>query len=600
MTNQPGVEEIKALQEALDAAFQNAQALGAELGELTSQKHSLEGQNRMLRAECHLLKERLNKFMRKIFAAKSEVSSQHQKDMFFNEAEVLGASAQPAAQEDLGGGGDDGGNDGGVDVPAHKRAKRGRKPLDAALPREVVRHELPASERVCPHDGATLKEIGVEASEQLDIIPQQVRVIRHERVKYACPCCDGSLRLAPKPAQIIPKGLFSEGLLAWVITSKYCDGLPLYRQAALLSRFGGSDLSRNTLAASVVRVGQAVQPLINLLRDHLLDAPLIYGDETQIQVLKEPDKSAQSKSYMWAQMTQGSGPRGAGPPIRLFGYSPSRSAAAAQSLYAGVRGGSALMTDGYAVYDQIAQAHQLVHLGCWAHCRRDFNDALQALPKNARGPEQLAAQFMALIGQLYAVEAKARERGLDAQGLLEQRQRHSVPVLQKIEALLLAHLHAVLPGSLLGKALHYLSSQWPKLCLYASDGAYPIDNNACENSIRPFVIGRNNANGSLMRIHLLLPREQRGVSRLTALRVRSGLHIRVGVSCGGNPTSGDLHGYLRVLSSGAGGVASRQRSRTVHTCLRPSSGRPTLRGQHSAHVRVRRGALRPLGARPSG
>lgn len=440
----------------------------------------------LVRTERDLLKERLNKFMRKIFAAKSEVSSQHQKDMFFNEAEVLGAQAQPAAQECEDGEGE------GIDVPAHKRAKRGRKPLDPALPRTVVRHELPESDRVCPHDGSHLKEIGVEASEQLDIIPQQVRVIRHERVKYACPCCDGSLRLASKPAQVIPKGLFSEGLLAWVITSKYCDGLPLYRQAALLGRFGGSDLSRNTMAASVVRVGQAVQPIINLLRDHLLQAPLTYGDETQIQVLKEPGKSAQSKSYMWAQMTQGSGPAGTGPPIRLFAYSPSRGTAAAQVLYAGMGAKSALMTDGYAVYDQIAQAHQLVHLACWAHCRRDFNDALQALPKNARTVEQLAAQFMALIAQLYAVEAKARERELGVQELLEQRQLHSVPVLQKIEALLLANIHVVLPGSLLGKALHYLSAQWSKLTLYVTAGEYPIDNNACENSIRPFVIGRKN------------------------------------------------------------------------------------------------------------
>ena len=437
----------------------------------------------LVRSERDLLKERLNKFMRKIFAAKSEVSSQNQKDMFFNEAEVLCAQAQPAAQEEDGEGE-------GIDVPAHKRAKRGRKPLDPALPRTVVRHELPESDRVCPHDGSTLKEIGVEASEQLDIIPQQVRVIRHERVKYACPCCDGSLRLASKPAQVIPKGLFSEGLLAWVITSKYCDGLPLYRQAALLGRFGGSDLSRNTMAASVVRVGQAVQPIINLLRDHLLQAPLTYGDETQIQVLKEPGKSAQSKSYMWAQMTQGSGPAGTGPPIRLFAYSPSRGTAAAQVLYAGMGANSALMTDGYAVYDQIAQAHQLVHLACWAHCRRDFNDALQALPKNARTVDQLAAQFMALIAQLYAVEAKARERELGVQELLEQRQLHSVPVLQKIEALLLASIHVVLPGSLLGKALHYLSAQWSKLKLYVTAGEYPIDNNACENSIRPFVLGR--------------------------------------------------------------------------------------------------------------
>ena len=116
-----------------------------------------------------------------------------------------------------------------------------------------------------------------------------------------------------------------------------------------------------------------------------------------------------------------------------------------------MRAKSVLMTDGYAVYDQIAQAHQLVHLACWAHCRRDFNDAL-----------------------------------------LEQRQLHSVPVLQRIEALLLANIHAVQPGSLLGKALHCMSGQWSKLSLYVTRGEYPIDNNACENSIRPFVIGRKN------------------------------------------------------------------------------------------------------------
>jgi transposase len=467
----PAIEDIAVLREALAEATKRSELLKSELI--------------LVRTERDLLKERLNEFMRKIFAAKSEVSSQTHKDMFFNEAEILGAQAQPAAQEQDA-------QDEGIDVPAHKRAKRGRKPLDPALPRHVVRHELPESERICPHDGSVLKEIGVEASEQLDIIPQQVRVIRHERVKYACPCCDGTLRLAAKPAQVIPKGLLSVGLLAWVISSKYCDGLPLYRQAALLGRFGGSDLSRNTLAASVVRVGQAVQPIINLLRDHLLDAPVTHGDETQIQVLKEPGKSAQSKSYMWVQMTQGSGVDGTGPPIRLFAYAASRSTAAAQVLYAGMCPGAVLMTDGYAVYDQIASAHQLVHLGCWAHCRRDFNDALQALPKNARTADQLAAQFMALIGQLYAVEAKARDRGLSPKDLQEQRQLHSVPVLSKIEALLLANIHAVLPGSLLGKALHYLNSQWPKLALYVTNGAYPLDNNACENSIRPFVVGRKN------------------------------------------------------------------------------------------------------------
>jgi transposase len=470
MVRMPTAEEIAALQQALADALKQNQSLAGEL--------------RVVRTERDLLKEQLNKFKRQLFAAKSEASGQQQKDMFFNEAEREGDQAQPCAEEDE--------TNDTVDVPSHQRKKRGRKPLDPALPREVVRHELPEDQRVCPHDGLVLKEIGVEASEQLDIIPQQVRVIRHERVKYACPCCDGALRLAPRPPQVIPKGLFTESAMAWVISSKYLDALPLYRQAALLGRFGGTDISRNTLAAGVVRIGQAVQPVINLLRDALLESPLICGDETEIQVLKEPGRTAQAKSYMWVQMTERSGVDGTGPPIRLFAYSPSRSTATAKQLYAGVRRGAVLMTDGYEPYNAIADTNGLVHLGCWAHCRRYMFEALQALPKDKRGPEQLPARFIALIAQLYKVEAEARREGSDKTALLQRRLQHSTAILKQVEQLLLDNLHAVLPGSLLGKALHYMSSQWSKLNRFVEDGSYLVDNNVCENSIRPFCVGRRN------------------------------------------------------------------------------------------------------------
>jgi transposase len=461
MLNMPESEEIEALKKALAEA---------------------QGQLRVVRTERDLLQEQLNHYKRQLFAAKSEAAATNQKDLFFNEAEVEGEKSLPAAEES----GDQ------VEIPAHKRKKRGRRPLDPALPREVVRHELPESERVCPHDGATLTEIGVESSEQLDIVPQQVRVIRHERVKYACPCCDGGLRLAAKPPQVIPKGLLGEAALAWVITSKYLDGLPLYRQAALLGRFGGTALSRNTLSASVVRVGLAVQPVINLMRDALLDSPVVHGDETEVQVLEEPGRKAQAKSYMWAQMTEASGSDGTGPPIRLFAYSPSRSTQSAMTLYEGMRGGGVLMSDGYEPYAAIAEKHRLVHLGCWAHCRRYFHEALQALPKDRRGPEQLPARFLELIGRLYHVEAEAKREQLDVRTVHRRRQDESAPLLKKIEELALQHLHSVLPGSLLGKALHYITAQWPKLVRYVDDGRHPIDNNPCENAIRPFVVGRRN------------------------------------------------------------------------------------------------------------
>ena len=450
------------------------EVLRAERDAARSVIATLEGELRRLRLERDLLQARLQAATRKLFAATSEARGSEQRDLFLNEAEALAGAAAPAQASDTD----------SIEVVAHRRAKRGRKPLDPALPREIVRHELPADERVCPHDGTALVEIGAEISEQLDIVPQQVRVIQHQRVKYACPCCDQGIKTTPAPVRIIAKGLLSESALAWITVAKYQDALPLYRTAALLARFGG-DLSRNTLAASVVRLGMAVQPIINLLRDHLLDSDIVYGDETVVQVLKEPGRAAQTKSYLWAQMN------GTGPPVRLFSYAPTRSTAHALALYAGIKPGAVLMTDGYEPYNEVARTHNLVHLGCWAHARRYLIEAEQAIPKAQRADHPVTG-FITRIGQLFAVEAKAQDAGISPAARQRLRDEHSRPLLAEIEDLLLRHLHTVLPQSLFGKALHYLHGQWPKLIRYLDDGAWPISNNPCENAIRPFVVGRRN------------------------------------------------------------------------------------------------------------
>lgn len=467
MAKNKNEEELVQLREAVALLTDE---LRGEREARSKEVETLSGELRVARVERDLLKERVEAMMRRFYGAKSEARGAiDQKNLFFNEAEAIAAAAVAVEKK--------------VAVPAHERAKRGRKPLDPALPREVIRHEVPEAERICPHDGSALVEIGVEPSEQLDIVPAKIRVIRHERVKYACPCCDKALRTAPAPAKLLPKGLLTEGALAWVITAKYQDSLPLYRQAALLGRLGG-ELSRATLATSVVRVGEAVQPIVNLIRDELLEADLIHGDETELQVLKEPGRAAQTKSYLWAQMS------GAGPPIHLFSYRDSRSTKTALELYAGAKG--ALLTDGYEVYAGVAHANGLTHLGCWAHARRRFVEAEAALPKSARSPEQPATQFIAAIGALYAVEKEAREKSLGVEAHTALRAEKSRPALACIEQLLLAHRHTALPQSLLGKALHYLEAEWPKLGRFVEDGRYPIDNNACENAIRPFVVGRRN------------------------------------------------------------------------------------------------------------
>lgn len=439
------------------------------LGQLQRDHDVLRGELRLAKAERDLAEERLRAYRRELFGATSEARDAGQLGLF-NEAEALTASAQPA-QEDVP----------GTKVAAHTRKKRGRKPLDPNLPREVVRHDLPEAERFCVNDGHALVEIGVETSEQLDVIPEQVRVIQHQRVKYACPCCDLGIKVTPAPARIIPRGLFTESALAWIATGKYQFGMPLYRQAGLLRRFGG-DISANTIAASMVRVGLAVQPVINLLRDTLFESDLIHGDETTFQVLKEPGRRAQAKSYIWAQMN------GSGPPVRLFSYAPGRGAAHARAIYAGIRPGTALITDGYELYNGLAVDNQLVHLGCWAHARRGFIKAEEAVPKAARTPQLTATRFVKLIGRLFAAESRSADWPAARRQRL--RQRYSAHVLQAIAALLREQMPAVVPGSLLGKAMQYLHGQWHKLARYVEDGTWPISNNPCENAIRPFVLGR--------------------------------------------------------------------------------------------------------------
>lgn len=458
----------------IQAAVSSVAAITAEeLAALIAERDALAGALRVATTERDLALERLRSLQRQLFAAKSEARSADQKDLFLNEAEALAPTDQTAPSQAE--------PEESTPVTGHQRKKPGRKPLDPALLREIVRHELPESERICAHDGHELVEIGADVSEQLDVIPEQVRVLQHHRIKYACPCCDQSLKVTPAPSRIIPRGLLSEQAQAWVITGKYQFGMPLYRTAALLRRFGG-DLASNTLAAGVVRIGQAVQPVINLLRDHLLDSDLIYGDETTVQVLKEPGRKAQTKSYMWAQMN------GDGRPVRLFAYAPGRGAVHAEKLYAGIRTGTTLITDGYEVYNGIAKTGKLTHLGCWVHARRPFIKAEEAIPKAARSPDQLASRFVRLIGKLYRAESAAKDWTPTRR--LRLRSRYSARIVRQIEQLLLTHLHAVAPSSLLGEALHYLHGQWPKLIRFLENGNWPLDSNPVENAIRPFVVGR--------------------------------------------------------------------------------------------------------------
>ncbi len=440
--------------------------------QLQADKQMVVQKNEQLKFQVLTLTEQLNLALARRYAASSEKLSPDQ-IYLFDEAELDG-EAVPDMDADA----DDDADD-GIMVAAHKRKKRGRKALPEHLPRIDVIHELPESMRRCDHDGRLLAEIGAVTSEQLDIIPAKIQVIRHIRKQYACDCGQ-CIKTAPLPAQAIPKSLASPGLLAHITVSKYQDALPLYRQETILQRIG-VDIPRATLANWMIKAGHLIQPLVNLLHDQLLSYDIVQMDETTVQVLKEPGKTAQSKSYLWLQ-------RGGPPahPVVLYHYDPGRGASVAKRLLEGFKG--YLQTDGYDGYNAAVAANDLTPVGCMAHARRKFADAVKAQGKNKQRGK--AHRGLLLIQKLYRVEKQARN--LAPEKRQAQRQLHARPILDEMRTWLDQALPQAPPTSATGKALNYLHNEWDKLIRYLDDGRLEIDNNAAENAIRPFVIGRKN------------------------------------------------------------------------------------------------------------
>lgn len=420
-----------------------------------------------------LLEEMVRLQNQKRFGASSEKSPDQQE--MFNEAELTDAAEQLWSEQET-----ESSQTTGVAAPQDKTQKKpGRKPLPADLPRIRVEHDLSEAALTCSC-GCQRTVIGEETSEQLEIIPAKMQVIVNVRKKYACKQCENGIKTADLPPQPIPKSNASPGLLAHIAINKFQDALPLYRQEAILQR-SGIELGRNTLASWMIKSGQLIQPLINLLEDKLRAYPVMHCDETSVQVLKEPGKEAMSKSYMWVRV--------GGPPtqpVRLFHYAASRSGNVASDLMAGYQG--YLQTDDYAGYNSAAADSGITQLGCWAHARRKFIEAQKAGGKNTKaGKADMAVSF---IRQLYALEKQIAERSPEEK--YQARQQQAKPILDKIRVWLDKTLHSTLPKGLLGKALAYLDKNWDKLTVYTEDGRLNIDNNPAENAIRPFVVGRKN------------------------------------------------------------------------------------------------------------
>ena len=366
-------------------------------------------------------------------------------------------------------------------VPESAAAQEKRTPkrqaLPAELPRQTFSHEPESTACTAPGCGAQMKRIGEDVSEKLDYVPGVFCVHRHVRGKWVCACCQTLVQVPVEP-HVIDKGIPTPGLLAQVLTNKYADHLPLYRQEAIFGRAGVA-LPRSTLAQWVGSCGVELQPLVDALKREILSRSVVHADETPVQMLK-PGKGKTHRAYLWAYAA------GAHEDIKavVYDFCESRGGANAKAFLDEWRG--SLVVDDFSGYKQLMgdSPGQVTEVGCWAHARRKFHDLQLA------NQSQIAEQAVRQIAQIYAVEREVKE--LSAEDRLRIRQEKSQPLVQTLYEWLMLNRQKVPEGSATAKAIDYSLRRWRALTRFLGDGQLPVDNNWIENQIRPIAIGRNN------------------------------------------------------------------------------------------------------------
>lgn len=363
-----------------------------------------------------------------------------------------------------------------IQVASFTRKKPGRKALPKELPREIVTYDLPEEEKICDC-GCYLTHIGHEKSEQLEIIPAKIYVIQHVRKKYACKKCEETIKTASYPPQPIPRSIAAPGLLSHVLTSKFQDHLPLYRQEQILRRVG-VNIPRATLSLWVIKCAELLKPLSKLLHKIILNYDIAYSDETTLQVLKEPKKLVQSKKYMWLFA--------GGEPAKFcfyYQYHPDRSHHVAKEFLADFKG--YLHCDGFPGYDTLASKNNKIILsGCLYHARRKFVE----IAKLSRNQDSVSNTVINYITKLAKIEEDIKN--LSEENKLKIRQNKASPILNELHDYLGNKKPHILPKSPLGQAVSYTLNQWPKFLIYLNDGRLENNNNRSERAIKPFVIGR--------------------------------------------------------------------------------------------------------------
>jgi len=368
-------------------------------------------------------------------------------------------------------------------IAAHERKKkRSQAEMLNHLPEEEVLLEIPEEQLVCGKCGGKMKPIGKKfLRHEMQIIPKQIKLLAYYAVTYACDSCEKNTGFAhiasvKPPVPLMKHSLASPSTVAYIMTQKYVDGLPLARQEKIWAREGIS-LSRATMANWVIQCSQTwLKPLYKHMKQELLTHSVIHADETVVQVLKEDNKPSTSESRMWLYASAALLRH----QVRIFEYQPDRSGKRPESFLRGFAG--CLVTDGYAGYNQV---QNVTHCGCWAHARRKWREAM---PEGATVKTSKAAIGFQYCNKLFAEERKCAP--YQPKYRQEYRQNRELPILEEYYA----WLRTVHPekGSKLEEAVRYSLNQKQHLMAYLDNGEIPISNNLAENAIRPFTLGRKN------------------------------------------------------------------------------------------------------------
>ena len=437
---------------------------------------ALKRENAELNQKLDFLMGQLRLAKKKMFGASSEQAAEQllgQLSFLFNEAEAWTPREEKASEA--------------TTAAAHTRQKRSSD-LDEVLPEgvtvEVVEHGIPEAERVCDACGTVMEQIGKEIRRTLVLRPATATIREDVYYTYACRKCSVEATETPilkteRIPPVISGSYASPEAIAHIMVQKFVMVSPLYRQEQELNR-SGIQLSRQTMSNWILRAADDwLTPIYEEMKKRLVKEKILHADETTLQVLKEPGKSAQSKSYMWLYRTG----KYASQPMILYEYRPDRKASNAETFLKEFSGW--LHADGYPGYHRLPEHIRVV--GCWAHLRRKFDEAVKSLPQKDQ-ENSAALQGQAYCSRLFSIEQELAE--LPPEERYTQRLERSKPVMDALLAW--AETTNAAPKSALGKAIYYLKEQWPYLIRVLEDGRLELSNNLAERSIKPFVIGRKN------------------------------------------------------------------------------------------------------------